>query len=278
MSEVQVMEPEVEKLTDDELKASIVKSTEEGTPEPEGKPTVEPEVPEEDPFVGLSQDELLEKARSLDKENRDKKAFEDKRSQELGELRKSQNKLAELESKIAQFKAQEPELLDNALDDPDSYKQNISTQVILKAQADALAAGASAIYVRQQIPEYDELLKEEIPELLKEKAIATGQPVEVAIRAIQELAFDPNAAVQIAQEARFRRLMKQKDAEIEKLRNRGTDAITKIKNAANAKPPVSGSPQAEGGVINKPIDKMSDEEVKASLQESLKRDAEKEDK
>lgn len=193
--------------------------------------------------------------------------FIDRQGTQIGQLRKSEQRLKEVESLIQEKQRRQNELVDTFDVDRVSYDTTTRDIAKLELEKKQLEAEQHKAMIRNTVPAYDELKQKEIVEILKEDGAFDWEIPAF----LEQLDSNPALAIQIAKRAEMKRKLDETAKKQEELLNRSKDVQKKMTNASTYSKGVGGSNGTPVNFSPSDIKSLSDAELDRLLNEQIKR-------
>lgn len=228
-------------------------------------------------------DDQIEILRKKERQLYEKEKFIHRQESEVAAARKKEveidKRAQELNQKLSMIQSNENDLKDRFYDDPDTYNKAIVEKQLAQRELDKLNFERKAIenqkIIFSNIPEFNELLSEEIPEIIKKDCSLRGIPSYEADNIIREVrnggwAYeDLSIVLNIAEKARLLRENKRLQYSLRNISNSPDDVGRKIAQVANQRPIVQTSVSSDMPLQDP--SNMTDAEIEAELRQYRQR-------
>ena len=209
---------------------------------------------------------IKQEQEKLAKQVEEQQKFIDRQGTEIGNLRKSDHKLKELENEISSKRKLQENLADDFNSNRPDYDATSAEIAKLEIEKGKVLREVNKHQITRVIPNYDDLKKSEIVEVLKQDG-ALDYEIPTFLEQLED---NPSIAIQIAHRASNIRKIKEYDAKIAELTGGKKKVIEKISNVAGVKT-ITSSNSANNGTLNKEVHLMSDEELNRSYEEQIRK-------
>jgi TusA-related sulfurtransferase len=212
--------------------------------------------------------ESLKKERETFKQQlEEKQKFIDRQGTEIGNLRKSETRLREIENKIKEAESTRDNLAEDFFDNRDEYDKSTKELSRLEHERKIVEKELSIVNISRAIPDYDDLKKTEIIEVLKEDGA-----LDYEIPAfLEQLDSNPVLAIQIAKRAGLLRQIKAYNSKLDSKSKDSDNLGKKIDNVNASRTIPSSKTNGSSSGYNKLPHSMSDAELEKAYEDSLKR-------
>jgi hypothetical protein len=219
--------------------------------------------PEQKAYIEALQ---VEKEKAV-KRVEDQSKFIDRQGTEIGQLRKSESRLKEIEGLLTEKRRRQDELADSFDVDRGSYDTTITDIAKLENEKTQVAKEYNRLAIKNAVPSYDDLKTKEIVEVLKEDGA-----MDYEIPAfLDQLETNPALAIQIAKRAEMKRTLNEKLKVQETLKSQTKTTQQKLANASSFSRNTGGSSGARSTYSAQDVKVLSDAELDKRLSEEINR-------